>query len=71
MIFILWITVLSLTAAVAFFMGVGAGVVKGKERIEDLEHTMHEVNKFAMQQAATGDTTGSVVVDMIFNSKKG
>jgi hypothetical protein len=68
MIFILWAIITGCVGVICFYLGTGAGSVSKKKEIERLDDGLREINTFAMQQAAVGDSTASVVVDMVHNT---
>lgn len=67
MIALLTIVVLAAVGVVAFSVGTVTGKATMRRRHLTYERGIREIGKFARQQAAVGDSTGTVIADMIDN----
>lgn len=69
---IVWLLLVAAMSATFYGMGVVTGRATERRKVWAQQKTLREIGKFARQQAAVGDSTGTVISDMIdnFNDKK-
>lgn len=67
MIVILWTMVLIAVGLGGWAFGYVSGKAVIRHQLRAQQKQMREIGKFARQQAAVGDSTGTVVADMIDN----
>lgn len=65
MIVILWSVVLIAAIVISYGLGIATGKATERRRISALKRRIYEVDKFARQQSAVGDDTGTVITDML------
>lgn len=65
------IIVLTMTALGMFVVGVMIGRASSRDLVRGYEQHLTEIGKFARQQSAVGDPTGTVVSDMVEKAWEG